>query len=112
MIVLGDLNDVAWSRTNYLFKNICGLLDPRIGRGFFNTFHAGYPFIRFPLDHFFHTNHFRLLELKRLESFGSDHFPVLIALSHEPDAEVEQEELEPDAEEVNEAEEKIQEVTR
>ena len=108
VIVMGDLNDVAWSRTNYLFQDISGLLDPRIGRGFFNTFHAQYPIIRFPLDHFFHSNHFRLIELKRLSRFGSDHFPVLIALSYEPDATTEQAELQPDAEQVEEVEEKIE----
>jgi endonuclease/exonuclease/phosphatase (EEP) superfamily protein YafD len=107
-VVLGDLNDVAWSHTNYLFQDISGLLDPRIGRGFYNTFHARYPFVRFPLDHFFHSNHFRLIDFRRLPYFGSDHFPVLIALSHEPDAAQEQEELRADASEVEEAEEKIE----
>lgn len=107
-VVLGDLNDVAWSHTNYLFQDVSGLLDPRIGRGFYNTFHARYPFVRFPLDHFFHSNHFRLIDFRRLPYFGSDHFPVLIALSHEPDAAREQEELHADAEEVEEAEEKIE----
>lgn len=107
-VVLGDLNDVAWSHTNYLFQDISGLLDPRIGRGFYNTFHARYPFVRFPLDHFFHSNHFRLIDFRRLPYFGSDHFPVLIALSHEPDAAREQEELHADASEVEEAEEKIE----
>ncbi|MGH9942147.1 MAG: endonuclease/exonuclease/phosphatase family protein, partial [Pyrinomonadaceae bacterium] len=111
VIVLGDLNDVAWSRTNYLFQDISGLLDPRIGRGFYNTFHATYPFIRFPLDHFFHSNHFRLLDFRRLPSFGSDHFPVFIALNHEPDAESQQEELQPDAAERQEAREKIDKAT-
>jgi endonuclease/exonuclease/phosphatase (EEP) superfamily protein YafD len=106
-IVFGDLNDVAWSRTNYLFQNISGLLDPRVGRGFYNTFHASYPFIRFPLDHFFHSNHFRLVDFRRLPAFGSDHFPVFIKLSLEPDAAVAQEELEASAEEVIEAEAKI-----
>src|SRR5688572_18830344 len=85
-IVLGDLNDVAWSRTNYEFQEISGLLDPRVGRGFYHTFHARYPVLRYPLDHCFHTKHFRLLSFKRLRKFGSDHFPVGIKLSFEPDA--------------------------
>jgi endonuclease/exonuclease/phosphatase (EEP) superfamily protein YafD len=91
-IVLGDLNDVAWSRTNYQFQELSGLLDPRIGRGFYHTFHARYPFLRYPLDHCFHTKHFRLVAFRRLPAFGSDHFPVAIKLSYEPDAAATQEE--------------------
>ena len=109
-VVMGDLNDVAWSRTNDLFRHISGLLDPRVGRGFYNTFHAKLPFIRMPLDHFFHSNHFRLVELKRLPYFGSDHVPVMIALSYEPDAELAQEEHRVMAEERVEAEEKIKKI--
>lgn len=90
VVVMGDLNDVAWSHTSRLFRRISGLLDPRVGRGFYNTFHAAYPFVRFPLDHFFHTADLRLIDFRRLEEVGSDHFPVYIALSYEPDAEHEQ----------------------
>lgn len=108
VVVLGDLNDVAWSRTNYLFQDISGLLDPRIGRGFYHTFHAKYPFIRFPLDHFFHSNHFRLVDFRRLAYFGSDHFPVYIKLSYEPTAESQQQELQANESEQEEAEEKIE----
>lgn len=107
VIVLGDLNDVGWSRTSFLFQKISGLVDPRIGRGLYNSFHASYPFMRCPLDHFFHSTHFRLIELRRLAHFGSDHFPMYIALSYEPDAEQEQKAPEADAADEAEATEKI-----
>lgn len=110
-IVMGDMNDVAWSRTNNLFQKISGLLDPRVGRGFFNTYHARYPYIRFPLDHLFHTKHFRLLNFERLDYIGSDHFPVFVELSFEPDANYVQEELEAEESKEEEAEEKIEEET-
>jgi endonuclease/exonuclease/phosphatase (EEP) superfamily protein YafD len=90
-IVAGDLNDVAWSRSTKLFKRVSGLLDPRVGRGFYNTFHAHYPFVRVPLDHVFHSNHFRLFKIERVNNAcGSDHFPVFITLSFEKDATAEQ----------------------
>lgn len=107
VIVFGDLNDVAWSHTNYLFQDISGLLDPRVGRGFYHTFHAKYPFMRFPLDHYFHSNHFRLIDFRRLGYFGSDHFPVYIKLSLEFDAELEQDELKADTSQKKEAAEKV-----
>ncbi|MEO6287708.1 MAG: endonuclease/exonuclease/phosphatase family protein [Dyadobacter sp.] len=106
-IVVGDLNDVAWSYTTNLFTQISGLLDPRKGRGFFNTFHAKYPFLRFPLDHVFCSTDFKLVHLKRLENFSSDHFPILIALQYERTADNEQEEPIADQDEIELAEEKI-----
>lgn len=80
VIVAGDLNDVAWSYTTELFQKMSRLLDPRKGRGFFNTFHAQHPLMRFPLDHIFCSDHFRLIRLRRLGDIGSDHFPVFIQL--------------------------------
>jgi endonuclease/exonuclease/phosphatase (EEP) superfamily protein YafD len=109
IIVLGDLNDVAWSRTNDLFQKVSSLLDPRMGRGHYTSFNARYFFMRFPLDHFFHSAHFRLIELRRLPYFGSDHFPMYIRLSYEPEAESQQEPLPAEASDHAEAEEKIEE---
>jgi endonuclease/exonuclease/phosphatase (EEP) superfamily protein YafD len=111
IVVMGDLNDVAWSRTNYLFQKISGLVDPRIGRGLYNSFHAGYFFLRFPLDHFFHSTHFRLVELKRLAYFGSDHFPMYIRLSYEPEAQRQQKAPEAHASDEAQAAEKIEEAS-
>ena len=79
-IVMGDLNDVAWSRTTRLFQRISGLLDPRVGRYFMNTFHADYPLLRWSLDHIFHSTDFGLVEMKRLSHIGSDHFPIYVVL--------------------------------
>jgi endonuclease/exonuclease/phosphatase (EEP) superfamily protein YafD len=107
-IVTGDLNDVAWSHTTRLFLRLSGLLDPRVGRGFFNSYNANNPLFRFPLDHFFHSDDFRLIELRRLDFVGSDHFPMYLALSYEPDRQHEQPEPEEDAADREQAEEMVE----
>ncbi|KAF1027364.1 MAG: hypothetical protein GAK29_00733 [Acinetobacter bereziniae] len=108
-IVMGDLNDVAWSRTTRLFQRISGLLDPRVGRRYINTFHADYKFLRWSLDHLFHSTDFALVHMERLPHIGSDHFPIYVVLQSSRIFEQSQEELEQTESDEQEAQEAIQE---
>lgn len=87
-ILAGDLNDVGWSATTRLLRRVTDLLDPRVGRGMYPTFHAQYPPMRWPLDHIFHSPHFGLLALSVGRQFGSDHLPVIcdLCLTSDDDA--------------------------
>jgi endonuclease/exonuclease/phosphatase (EEP) superfamily protein YafD len=79
-VVVGDLNDVAWSRTSSLFRRVAGMGDPRVGRGLYPTFNARYPLLRWPLDHLFVSPHFELIQIDVLPDIGSDHFAIFFRL--------------------------------
>ncbi len=86
-IVAGDLNDVAWSHSTRLFQRLSSLLDPRVGRGLYASFHADHWFARWPLDHVFHSDEFQVAQLRRLRHVGSDHFPMSVKLRYIPEEE-------------------------
>lgn len=109
VIVAGDFNDVAWSPITRLFQETSGLLDPRIGRGFYNTFHAKNILFRWPLDHIFHSKHFKLVRMEVMDGIGSDHFPIYVKLSYEPSEKDEQEEIKEDEDTDEEVQQTIQE---
>lgn len=75
-MVVGDFNNVAWSKSSKLFRKTSELIDPRIGYGFIPTFHAKYKLLRFPIDLMFHSVEIIIKELKTLQNFGSDHLPI------------------------------------
>jgi len=84
-IVAGDFNDVSWSKTTQQLVAQGPVHDASLGRGFYSTFDARIPLMRWPLDHFFVTPQFRVISLTRPADVGSDHFPLLaeLALSRE-----------------------------
>ena len=81
VVVVGDFNNVAWSKSTRLFKKISGLTDARIGWGFFSTYHANYKLLRFPIDLLFHSNSISIKEFKTLKNIGSDHLPLYCQFS-------------------------------
>ncbi|WP_375271448.1 endonuclease/exonuclease/phosphatase family protein [Sphingomonas sp.] len=85
-MAMGDFNDVAWSRTTQLFKQVGGFLDPRIGRGSYPTFPADHASLGWPLDQLFLSPAFTFRGLHVLGSVGSDHRPLAatICLSGAP----------------------------
>lgn len=107
-IVVGDLNDVAWSYTTTLFQQYTGLLDPRQGRGLYNTYNALIPLLRYPLDHIFYSKHFGLLALEKFDNVGSDHFPVFIKLHFDPEMDFSKQNLENDQKVEQEVDEEIE----
>lgn len=108
-IVVGDLNDVAWSYTSELFQRYSELIDPREGRGFFNTYNAFIPLFRYPLDHFFYSKQFGLIKLEKLKAIGSDHFPMLMDICLEEQVDHSENQEPVDEEDKQEVHEKIQE---
>jgi endonuclease/exonuclease/phosphatase (EEP) superfamily protein YafD len=105
VLVFGDLNDVAWSHTTELFRKTSNLLDPRRGRGFYSTFSAHHWLIRFPLDYIFCSEHFGLINMRRMPPNGSDHFATFTHLALLPELLNEQNAPEADRQELKEANE-------
>lgn len=83
-VVAGDFNDVSWSSTIHQLTRDGELHDVSLGRGLYNTFDARSHLARWPLDHFFVSAPWRVVELKRLPDVGSDHFPLWVELALEP----------------------------
>ncbi|MDP5076761.1 MAG: endonuclease/exonuclease/phosphatase family protein [Nonlabens sp.] len=107
VIILGDFNDVAWSSSTTLTKTIGKLLDLRIGRGFYNTYHAQYPLMRWPLDHILISEHFRHTDSGTGVNFNSDHFPSWATLTYEPELAGDQLPMEPNEKHWKQAENQL-----
>lgn len=75
-IVMGDFNDVPWSRTTTAFRQKGGWDDPRIGRGPHPTFPADYLFVGWPLDQVMTKGALETEVFQVMPDNGSDHRAV------------------------------------
>jgi hypothetical protein len=62
----------------------------RKGRGLFNTYDANNLMLRWPLDHIFISDDFRVRTIRLGNDIGPDHFPFFTQLTFEPDKAKEQ----------------------
>ncbi|MEE4212898.1 MAG: endonuclease/exonuclease/phosphatase family protein [Parvularcula sp.] len=72
-LVMGDFNDVPWSRTTTRFRETGEWRDPRIGRGPYPTFPSSLLALGWPLDHIMLKGSLRLQSFDVLPDNGSDH---------------------------------------
>jgi len=84
-ILAGDFNAVPWERTFRRMLRVGGLLDPRVGRGYFATYDAESPILAWPLDHILFQDAIGLLGFSSLPNVDSDHYPVMAELCLAPD---------------------------
>ena len=75
--VLGDFNDVPWSRTTTKFRELGDWRDPRIGRGTYPTFPANMLVVGWPLDQLMLKGRLQLKSFEVLAENGSDHRALL-----------------------------------
>jgi endonuclease/exonuclease/phosphatase (EEP) superfamily protein YafD len=84
-LLAGDLNATPWEEAVDRSRRIAGLIDPRRGYGYVPTFSATSAIESWPLDHIFHEGGFATVSLKRLDAFGSDHYPYIVRLCRQAD---------------------------
>lgn len=78
LVLAGDFNDTPAS---YIYQKARRLLlDPYVeqGRGFGTTYHGPYPAYR--IDYVLHSPQMEALSYKRVNTYISDHYPVVVTL--------------------------------
>lgn len=76
-LVMGDFNDVPWSRTTTRFRETGDWRDPRIGRGTYPTFPANLLLLGWPLDQAMIKGRLNFAAFEVLPDNGSDHRALL-----------------------------------
>lgn len=95
-VVVGDFNDVCWSRSSKQFAKNSKLIDVRIGRGILGTFPVKPSIFRFPLDLIFSSKEIKVGDISILPKIGSDHLPVFAKFSVLSPSNVSAEKMDPE----------------
>ncbi|MGB3754271.1 MAG: endonuclease/exonuclease/phosphatase family protein [Parerythrobacter sp.] len=85
-LVMGDFNDVPWSRTTTTFRKQGNWRDPRIGRGTYATFPADMTALGWPLDQIMLRGGMELRSFSVLPDNGADHRALRAEVCAGPEA--------------------------
>lgn len=78
MIVMGDLNATPFSKPYRQFTRESNFRDALHGFGLLRTWSAFNPLARMTIDHIFYRGKLKVIDFRRLDAVGSDHFPVVV----------------------------------
>lgn len=86
LVVVGDFNATPYSPYMSAWLRATGLRTTLAGRGFGLSWPTFLPVLGIPIDHCAVSEEFTVIEHRRLEAFGSDHYPILarLALGKQP----------------------------
>lgn len=84
VILAGDLNAVPWEKTNERLQRVGGFIDPRQSYGYNASYDAKSWWMYWPLDQVLHQDELTAVSFEVLPGFGSDHYPILVALCARP----------------------------
>jgi endonuclease/exonuclease/phosphatase (EEP) superfamily protein YafD len=79
LLVCGDLNLTPYSPYFDRFTEAAALTDVRLGQGLGFSWPTFFPMAGIPIDHCLFRGPLAVESIKRLEPFGSDHYPVHVS---------------------------------
>lgn len=81
LLVCGDLNLSPYSPYFDRFTEAAELMDARLRRGLDFSWPSFFPLAGIPIDHCLFRGPLAVESIKRLDPFGSDHYPVKVSLT-------------------------------